>query len=379
MNFRTNYLMILCMTIFISSCNNKSKDEEKGKETIRETYMNPLLSSGARPWATFHNGVYYYLQDGNDRITIWKTNDITDLKNAETKDVWIPKDKASGHHLWSPELHLIDGKWYIYFAADDGNIDNHQIYVIENGSADPFDGEFVMKGRVQTDKNNNWAIHPSVFEHNGHMYMMWSGWQTRRIETETQCIYIARMENPWTLATERVLISKPEYEWERQWINPDGSKTGYPIYVNENPQYFHTKDKSKILIFFSASGTWTPYYCVGMLSADANSDLLNPASWTKAPNPVFSQEPENQVFAPGSICFIPSPDGEEMYFLYQARSTDKEPYGSLPSGPRDSRTPRLQKMEWGEDGYPVLGTPQSEIDKIEKPSGTPIREITNNK
>ena len=227
-----------------------------------------------------------------------------------------------------------------------------------------------MKGCVKTDKDNNWAILPSVFTHKDGLYMIWSGWQKRRIEAETQCIYIAKMENPWTLASDRILISKPEYEWERQWINPDGSKTGYPIYVNEDPHYFHTKEKDKVLIYYSASGTWTPYYSVGMLYADANSDLLNPSSWTKSEKPVFTQNPDNQVFATGSPCFIPSPDQQEIYFLYQARAIDKEPYGSLPSGDMDTRSPRLQKMEWGDDGFPVLGEALSEVDKIKKPSGT---------
>lgn len=178
------------------------------------------------------------------------------------------------------------------------------------------------------------------------------------------------MENPWTLATERVLISKPEYEWERQWINPDGSKTGYPIYVNEDPQSFYTKDKDKILIYYAASGTWTPYYAVGMLYADVNSNLLNPESWKKFESPVFHQNPEDQVFATGTPCFIPSPDGTETYFLYQARAIEKEPYGSLPVGPMDTRSPRLQKMEWGTDGFPILGEALSEVTKITKPSGT---------
>ena len=61
----------------------------------------------------------------------------------------------------------IDGKWYIYYAADDGNSDNHQMYVLENTNKDPFKGEFVMKGRISTDKDNNWAIDGSVFENRG--------------------------------------------------------------------------------------------------------------------------------------------------------------------------------------------------------------------
>lgn len=368
MSLKITYLII--STLIICSCSNKNTKPEQTKTKLEETYTNPLLPTGARPWATFYNGEYYYLQDSDDRIILWRTSDITKLSNAPRKEVWIPKDKNSAFHLWAPELHHINNKWYIYFAADDGNTDNHQLYVIENESEDPFEGEFIMKDRIKTDKENNWAIHPSVFEHNNELYMIWSGWQTRRIEAETQCIYIAKMENPWTLATERVVISKPEYEWERQWINPDGSKTGYPIYVNEDPQCFYTKNKDKILIYYAASGTWTPYYSVGMLSADVNSDLLNPVSWTKAESPVFTQNAENQVFATGTPCFIPSPDETEIYFLYQARSIEKEPYGSLPSGPMDTRSPRLQKMEWDDNGFPIFGEALSESEKITKPSGT---------
>ena len=73
---------------------------------------------------------------------------------------------------------------------------------------------------------------------NGQLYLLWSGWPERRHETETQCIYIARMENPWTTSSNRVMISLPDHEWERQWINPDGHRSAYPIYVNENPEAF---------------------------------------------------------------------------------------------------------------------------------------------
>lgn len=70
-----------------------------------------------------------------------------------------------------------------------------------------------------------------------------------------------------TNASVRILISKPEYEWECQWISIDGNKTGYPIHVNEAPQFFRSKNKDKLLIYYSASGNWTPYYCVGLLTA----------------------------------------------------------------------------------------------------------------
>jgi GH43 family beta-xylosidase len=365
-SYLSTYLLV---AFFAISCNGKKPAQQTIDNTQGKTYTNPLLPKGARPWATFYKNYYYYFQDGDNRITLWKTHDITDLKNAPNKDIWNPKDQNNVSHIWAPEMYRINNTWYIYFAADDGNTDNHQIYVIENSADDPFEGEFTMKGRIKTDKDNSWGIHASVFYHKNEWYMIWSGWQAKRVEAETQCIYIAKMQNPWTLESERIMISKPEYEWERQWINPDGSKTGYPIYVNEDPQCFYTKDKSKILIYYSASGTWTPYYAVGMLYADANADLLDPASWQKLDKPVFKQNPDNQVFATGTPCFIPSPDKKEIYFLYQARPTEKEPYGSLPSRETDTRSPRLQKMEWDDKGFPFFGEALSEIEKIAKPSG----------
>lgn len=231
------------------------------------------------------------------------------------------------------------------------------------------EGKFVMKGRIPTDKDNNWAIHASTFEHNGQRYMIWCGWQKRRIDSETQCIYIASMENPWTLSSDRVLISKPEYEWECQWVNPDGSKTAYPIHVNEAPHFFQPKNKDKVCIFYSASGSWTPYYCVGLLTADANANLLDPASWKKHPTPVFQQEPENEVFGPGGSSFVSSPDGKECYMLYHARQIPNDAPGAM-----DSRTPRLQKIEWDKDGMPVLGIPDKTGTILPKPSGTKIAE-----
>ena len=232
-------------------------------------------------------------------------------------------------------------------------------------SNDPFEGEFNFKAHISTDSGNNWAIHPNVFEHHGELYMTWSGWQSRRVSVETQCIYIAKMKNPWTLASDRVLLSKPELEWERQWINPDGSKTAYTIYVNEAPQFFRSKTGDQVYIFYSASGNWTPFYALGRLSADANSDLLNVESWEKLQRPVFRQDPDNKIFSTGNCCFLPSPDGTEYFLLYHARRIENEPPGAL-----DSRSPRLQKIEWSEDGTPYLGVPIPESVYLTKPSGT---------
>lgn len=344
-----------------------------GRGGVSSTYKNPLFDNASYPQAVFHNGKYYYtmqLSDGNG-ISLWETTDIAEVANAKPKMVWAPHDSVSEHHIWSPELHRINNKWYIYFEADDGNTDNHQMYVIENDSSDPMEGSFRMKGALVTNSEWNWGIHPTTFVNKGKQYLLWSGWPKRRIEAETQCIYIASMKNPWTLDSKRVVISYPKYEWERQWINPNGMRSAYPIYVNENPECFYSRDKKKILIFYSASGCWTCYNCEGMLSADVNSDLLNPASWIKHPNPVFMQSAKDGLFGPASATFVPSPDGTEWFMLYQVKTSSKnETDGGLIRNANITTSIRMQKIGWDSNGIPVLGKPAPTDSVMRKPSGT---------
>ncbi len=363
------YFLFVALLFEISLfCVNRSvgQGESKSTSTVSGTFTNPLLPRGPDPWALWHDGKYYYMNTTKDLVLLF-TTDITDLKNAQKKTIWVPTDPSNSKHLWAPEIHFIDGAWYVYYAADDGNSDNHQIYVLENKNKNPLEGEFVMKGRISTDKDNNWAIDASVFENKGSLYMVWSGWQTRRVDTETQCIYIAKMSNPWTLGSERVLLSKPEFDWERKYINENGNQPGHIVYVNEGPQPIKSPKGKFIHIVYSASGCWTPYYTLGLLSAKPDADLLNPASWSKSTKPIFSQSPENGVYGTGHNSFFKSPDGKEDYLLYHARSTKTD----IP-GQGDARSPRAQKMNWDENDYPVLGIPQPTAKPLPKPSGTAV-------
>ena len=350
-------IMVICS---VTSCLHKVSENN---DCVSNTFQNPILSSGHNPQAIFYKGKYYYTHETNDRILLWEADDITDMGNSLCKEVWRPKEDVGRHNLWAPEIHRINNKWYIYYAADDGNTDNHQIFVLENAAETPMTGEFKQKGPIISNIDWNWGIHASTFVHNNTQYLIWSGWSQRRVMEETQCIYIASMKNPWTLSSERVMISEPTFSWERQWINPDGSRTAYPIYVNEAPYFIKSLNGDKLFILYSASGCWTPYYCVGLLHCDADADLLAPVSWVKEKEPVFSLSMNDSVWGPGGASFVPSPDSSEWYVLYHARNL---PNGVIGSG--ELRSPRIQKISWDERGFPVLGTPVSLNKRMQKPS-----------
>lgn len=112
------------------------------------------------------------------------------------------------------------------------------------------------------------------------------------------------MKNPWTIGGERVQIYTPTYFSEKNGDLHDSNNPPH-MDVNEGPQYL--KHGNKIFIIYSTSSCWTDFYALGMLSASAKSNVMNPKSWKKSPNPVFIQSPRNGVYAPGHNCFSNRP------------------------------------------------------------------------
>lgn len=97
-----------------------------------KTFSNPLLPSGADPWCIYKNGYYYYTNTTGNNITLWKTKNIALLKTAEKKVVFTPPASVPySKELWAPEIHYLQGKWYIYFAADSGKNRSHRLWVLE--------------------------------------------------------------------------------------------------------------------------------------------------------------------------------------------------------------------------------------------------------
>jgi GH43 family beta-xylosidase len=324
----------------------------------QKTYTNPLLPSGADPWVTYKDGYYYYTNTTGHNITLWKTKNIVDLKSAERKIVWTPPASGSySKQIWAPEIHFLQGKWYAYFAADSGNNFDHRMYVIENTSRDPLEGTWKMKGQLNLPENK-WAIDASVFENNGKMFVIWSGWQGN--ENGEQDIFIAQLKNPWTVEGKRTLISAPTLSWETHGDLNNPNDVPH-VNVNEGPEIL--KHGDKIFLTYSASGCWTDYYALGMLTAGVHENLLNASSWKKSAQPVFKQSPENHVYATGHNSFFKSPDGTEDYILYHANSEPGQGCGS-------HRSPRAQKFTWKEDGTPDFGEPVAEGFHLNVPSGT---------
>lgn len=315
------------------------------------TFTNPVVSRGADPWVIQWNTKYYYCHaepnagwTGGASEGIWVTvaTNLEDIGKGVSKCVWTPEPGTShSKEIWAPELHFLKGKWYIYVGADDGDNFNHRMYVLEGTSPDP-QQLFVLKGKIAAPVDR-WAIDGTVLEMpDGKIYFIWSGWDGA--ENVAQNLYIAPMSNSWTISGARVCISRPEYPWERN---------GLPI--NEGPEtLWHG---NRVFVIYSASGFWTDNYCLGELAWNGG-DVMDPKSWVKQPEPVFSGTPT--VFSPGHCSFVPSPDGKEDWIVYHA-------HVGKGSGPL--RNVRIQRFAWNPDGSPNFGIPVSTGVTLRRPSG----------
>lgn len=353
MSLKSIILQVFTAAI-LGSCVLKQQPERRPEEQsqIPRRFTNPLLKTGPDPWVIHHDGTYYFTHSTGRNLTLYRTRAMSDVANAESKIVWTPPATGmNSKEIWAPEIHRVNGKWYFYYAADDGDNNHHRMWVIENSSEDPFEETWVDKGKLNLP-DDKWAIDGSIFEHNGSLYFVWSGWEGD--VNVRQDIYITRMNDPWTPGTKRVLLSKPEFPWEIK-----GTSDELPT-VNEGPQYL--RHENKILIVYSASGCWTDDYSLGMLEADAGADLLNPASWTKSKEPVFKMNAASGAFGPGHNSFFRSPDGKEDWIIYHANPEAGQ-------GCNNFRSPRMQRFSWGEDGRPEFGVPVALGDSIEAPSG----------
>lgn len=313
----------------------------------QKTFTNPILDYGPDPYSTFYDGYYYYTHTMQDRLVLFKTKNLADLKNAEKKTIWIaPKNTDYAAEIWAPEFHFIDGKWYAYFAADNGSNQTHRMYVLENNSKDPMKGDWIFKGKIAA-KTDKWAIDGNIFSYKKQLYMIWSGWEGDT--NGQQNIYIAKMKNPTQIDGDRVLISSPTHSWELHGALHDDVNPAQ-VNVNEGPQFLSHNEK--VFIVFSASGCWTDNYSLGLLAFKGKDNLLDAAAWVKLDQPILQQSEKNKVYAPGHNSFFKSPNGKEDWILYHGNSNPGEGCG-------EKRSPRMQQLQWDKNGNPVIGTPEA--------------------
>lgn len=307
-------------------------------------YNEPWILQRADPYVYLHTDGWYYFTasvPAYDGIILRRAKTLAGLAEAEEKYVWRRHESGPmSKHIWAPEIHYLFGKWYIYFAGGEmDDIWKIRPYVLECQGQDPFNDPWVEKGKMKRAEGDifsfeAFSLDATVFENKGEWYYVWA--EKVSVGPQISNLYIAKMENGYTLSTVQVLLTTPDYDWER-----------HGFWVNEGPSVI--KNKGKLYLTYSASDTGVNY-CMGMLTADEDSDLLDPRSWDKERNPVLQSDYDLEIYGPGHNSFTKDEEGNDIV-VYHARK-ETEIVGDPLYNP--NRHAMLMKLKWDEDGRPVF-------------------------
>lgn len=304
----------------------------------------PFITQRADPYLYKEGGRYYFTASvpTYDRIVLRGAKTISGLKTAEEKTLWVKHESGpQSEHVWAPEIHKIEDAWYIYYAAGDkDDVWEIRPYVLKCLGPDPLEDEWAEMGMLKGAPGDDFSfkafsLDATVFSYKGEHYVIWA--EKTGVGKMISNLYIARLAAPDRLATAQVLITTPDYDWER---------VGF--WVNEGPAIL--KHNDRLYLTFSASETGTSY-CMGLLTLEENGDVLDPKAWVKTREPVLVTDEKRQLYGPGHNSFVKSEDDLDDLCVYHVRQ-EKEIAGNPLYNP--NRHTMIMKVVYNKEGRPVF-------------------------
>ena len=306
-----------------------------------ETIINPLVRQRADAQIALQADGFYTFTASvpeYDRVILRRAKTIAGLATAPETVLWRrPASGKMAGHIWAPEIHQIHGRWYVYVAAGNGGDVFHiRTYVLQCDGKDPVTGKWSVLGQLETPWDT-FTLDSTTFVHRGTRYLCWAQ-QEPGIKTNSN-LYLAPLATPLTLAARPARLSVPELDWETR---------GYK--VNEGPALLARH--GRLFLTYSASAT-DARYCLGMLTARDDADIMDPTAWSKSPQPVLKTSPDHHIYGPGHNGFTVDERGRDL-LVFHARD-----YETIKGDPLfdPNRHTRVQPIVYRADGTPVFDPP----------------------
>lgn len=271
---------------------------------------------------------------GEDNLVIHRAKNFEDMFSKSESTLAYKSNDADETYglLWAPELHYVDGKWYIYTSCQNSNEDKRKhIIVLEAKTDSPFDG-FKLCGHINRDI---YAIDPSVYKdiENDRLYLCCS-----TVVDDVQMLAIQELKSPGEPIGEMALIAKPELDWE---LIPPYDKI--PIVEGG---YFVKSPGGRLFILYSANGCWSDDYLIGLLEFKGG-ELTDANAWEKYPEIMLKKG--NGNYGPGHATFFYSPDKSELWICHHCLVE------SNPSYKPAKRRCHCQRVYFDETGFIHIG------------------------
>ncbi|WP_461475805.1 family 43 glycosylhydrolase [Microbacterium sp. HJ5] len=328
------------------------RDDERTGEA--EYYL-----TGSYPTTQANPGVGY------DRIVLRRADTINGLTTAQEQVLLWSRNAAAPNtsngskiavgayrYFWAPELHKINGDWYILFTSsrstDVWNI--RPAIMRAPGDSDPMVASnweelgYIKAAPGDSSAFTSFSLDMTYFEANGKHYMVWAE------KPGSSDLRMAEIDpsNPSQLITPSILLSTPNYAWER---------TASQV-INEGPAVLKSDDE--VFVYFSASEV-NETYSIGLLRAPLDGDLLKQSTWKKTGYPLLTSDDfGGQQNGPGHNSFTLDENGNPV-IVYHARPPISEWIPGADGGLNDpSRHARVKTVHFAADGSAVLNQTRDE-------------------
>jgi len=168
----------------------------------------------------------------------------------------LTEQQQNSQGIWAPELHALNGRWYILYCAEHPRVGNasHRLFVLggppstQDPCKDVSTGAWQDLGHVQGMRTDQWAIDGTYFTLNNALYMVYAGSPIGQdpAKFSDSLLHIVRMNSPTQCGSQPVPISAPTHDWEREgWQG-----------INEGPEWLEALDGSWKGLVYSAGGSW---------------------------------------------------------------------------------------------------------------------------
>jgi GH43 family beta-xylosidase len=319
----------------------------------RQFVHQSLMSSGADPWIAYQNGYYYLTYTSGSNVRLRQGRKLTGpagVAEAKAKTVFTPAAPYN-KNVWAPELHFIQGRTYLYFAADDGDNANPRMYVAQ-GHANGTPTSFTSKERSLTP--------PRI---------------GGRLMAPCSKPTTARFTSSGPLAGRGGWTPKPLHRADEQPV--DHQRSARPAFHAhrtvgklDSGRPCHPQAHGMVFLVYAANKSWTDNECIGLL-VNTDGNYLNPASWTKQPQPIFShlcRSGWRRVRA-GALQLHAIVGWHGRLDFLSRRQKQRRGWGSQRAH---------ERISWAANGYPVLGRPVPAGILLDGRRGTisPCRAIT---
>ena len=323
------WVVVVVMAVVAGLSCAADETTEATAQSEAKVIRNPVADRAADPWVIRREGWYYYCYADRGGIRVHRSERLEEaLERGGGVDLAAGARAGVVARGLLLELHRLAGKWWVYSQPMTGG--TRRIGCMCSSPHRRRAEKSIRFSGAGEDATGPVGDRRDGAQCKGKLYFLWSGWEGD--ENVVQNLYIAPMASPTEISGERVLISRPEYAWE---------KVDRPL-VNEGPEVL--KHGERVFVVYSASGSWADHYCLGQLEL-AGEDLLKAESWVKKAEPVFAGT--EGVISPGHASFTVDAAGQDWIVYHAARRP----------GAGWDRVGCMQPFGWTAEGEPDFGRP----------------------